>query len=125
MPLSLSNVWIHRATTPSDYVQVDVVAEAESYAAEGERQRRANGRFVTVVMPGVPRDLAFTIDRMSGANFDKLRTFVGVYVYIRDPRGRVIWGTIFGLQGEESLFSDEMLNVQFNLLQSGNQTGEV
>lgn len=125
MPLSLEGIWINLYSTPATNVNFNVVSEMESYQAEGERQRRASGRFVTIITPGVPKDLSFTADRLTRATYNTLLTFVGQFVFIRDPRGRVLWGTIFSVQGEESLFSDEILNVELSVLQSGLQTAEV
>lgn len=97
----LDHLWVHDATSPADFVRLDLDGERERSGVELEVRRYANGRRRTVRRPGRDQALSVTCEQVARADTDRLRELAGRLVLVREPRGRRFWGVFAGLDVDE------------------------
>ena len=97
--VTLTDLWIHLASNPSVYVKsFGFMGEDEVDEIGGEVRQYANGVDRIVSTSLKRRELAITLPAVERPDLERLRTFKGKTLFIRDPRSRLEWGTFFALQ---------------------------
>lgn len=115
--VTLTDLWLHSAADHSDFVRLAQNAEAEVYDQPVEVRRYANGRLRSVTRPGTQQTLTFTLPLVSRSDYDELLSRVGSLQLLRDQRGRILWGIIGEVDGDEDIFADRVQSVSFTFRQ--------
>lgn len=116
--VDLTELWIHRADDPTQYVTFDGGQAAGGVAKPGQPRVMANGRVRTVTAAGATEVLAYEVPNTPRATWQTLDDWVraGVLFMLRDAVGRVRWGSIFELGGPDLGDHGVSLSFQFQVI---------
>lgn len=114
--VTLKAVWLHSPTDLSDVLVLRQAAWSETYKPDVDLREYAGGVLRTVSTPTILESLAVTIPHVSRSDWLALRARTGIRQMMRDSRGRVWWGVISGLNGEERRTQDVVATVSFVFL---------
>jgi hypothetical protein len=105
--VNLETVLLAAYTDLSDVIELDVSAVGEQGGKRGEARWRANGRRVAVTQAGQKVEIPLTFDVVSDrALLATIRSWEGVLLLYRDPRGRKVWGLFWQPEIEENVAVD-------------------
>lgn len=94
--VSLTEVWVHDADDPSDYVTSDGFGEGgPTDSVVGEVRRYAQGRRRAVRRAGRTRRYRRTFPAVSDEWIDWMDDHIGSTVMVRDPKGRLFFGVFW------------------------------
>lgn len=83
---------------------------SRNYKTNGDVQQFAGGRFRSIALEGVAGTQTFMLRDVSSADIDKLKSWIGETVLVRDNRGRRMFGTFF-----EVGYTDRMLDGYYDV----------
>jgi hypothetical protein len=103
----LETVLLSRASDLADVIELDVSALSEQGGKRGEVRWRSNGRRVSVARAGRGTELPLTFDVVADRPLlDTIRSWEGVPLLYRDPRGRKVWCVFWQPEIEENVAVD-------------------
>lgn len=96
--VTLTEVWIHDAAEPSNYVTSDGFGTGgPTDAARGEVRTYAQGRRRVIRRAGRSRTYDRTFPAVSDAWLEWMGDHIGSTVMVRDPKGRLFFGVFWSL----------------------------
>lgn len=107
--VTLDNVHMHPVDDPDSQITAVLTSERESSNRAGTTRMYAGGRRRSVTRPGLTVDLDIGLQFLARATVNTLRDWVEneQLLVLREPRGRVLFGNVFGLQITEIAGTDE------------------
>jgi hypothetical protein len=103
----LETVLLAPASDLATGVELDVSALSEQGGSRGEVRWRANGRRVSVSRAGRGVEIPLTFDVVADRPLlDTIRSWEGVPLLYRDPRGRKVWCVFWQPDIEENVAVD-------------------
>lgn len=93
--LTLTKAWINRLDTGEAVSAQSSVDRTREHGITGEVRQYAGGRQRAVTRAGEQGSFQFTLRLVPAATVEKLRTWVGVPVLVRDWRGQAFYGVFF------------------------------
>ena len=100
--VTLDSIWMHDADDYSDFVQARAGSINVVSGSDGEVRTYAGGRQRLIRGPAQPRTLTVTLPNIERDVLDDVESRRGTVQMIRDGRGRVVFGTFFDLQLDET-----------------------
>ena len=98
----LDNVWVHLAGSPHEFVRAGAAtALSETDTAAGEVRHYAGGVARAVASSQRTRMVDVTFTEISRADFERLRSWAGLDVFLRDPLGRLMFGVFHSVDASE------------------------
>ena len=95
-------VWVHLADRPQEYVRAKAAtALSETDTVAGEVRHYAGGVARAVASSQRTRMVDVTFTEVPRADFERLRSWVGLDVFLRDPLGRLMFGVFHSVEGSE------------------------
>lgn len=98
--LELRHVWINLLST-GIAVHAYSSDRGRETGVDGEVRKYAGGRLRAVSSVGTRGTFAFKLRDLSDADIERLKSWYGQPVVVRDHRGRRYFGVYFGLQESE------------------------
>jgi hypothetical protein len=93
--LTLTRVWVNRIDTGEAVSAQSGIDRTREHSIVGEVRTYAGGRQRAVTQAGEQGQFQVTLRFLPFATVEKLRTWIGVPVYIRDARGQSFAGVFF------------------------------
>lgn len=92
--LTIDRIWINLAVSGADdYVKgLRDASESDSRSSVGRIVQYTGGRQRGITQKGVATGWSFTLRGVTAADTDKLASWIGQTVLVRDNRGRKVWG---------------------------------
>lgn len=90
--VTLKHVWIHNAADLSDFVVLPWSEMSVEPARKAEVRTRAGGRQVIVSSPARWRTATITFPLVDRTSLATLEDWCGTRVFVRDSRGRTMFG---------------------------------
>lgn len=95
--VALTELFLHDAVDPSDYVSLKHSDMQEETTAHGEKREYAGGRERLITRPGESGSYQVSTCPLGYDVIAELRARKGAVVMLRDTRGRLVYGTYFKL----------------------------
>lgn len=92
--VTLLSVFLHDAANLAQYLALDNCMElTEDASGPVDVRLYASGRIRRTTMRGVITNVALMFERCTRAQVDQLRDWQDTFLALRDPRGRVLYGS--------------------------------
>jgi hypothetical protein len=101
--VTLTQLYLHDAADLSDYLAINVQDLSDALSAGVSTRDYANGRTRMVSTPSTGSSVSVSLTLVTEADRAALEGWVGTYLMLREPRGRVRWGFYSGLSASELL----------------------
>ena len=95
--LTLRSLWLNRTDTGEAVSGASGRDRGTAYSIDGNVRKYANGRLRAVATTGVQTEITRTMVALDYATKEKLVTWLGVNVQLRDHRGNKWFGVFFTL----------------------------
>jgi hypothetical protein len=99
--LNLTRVWVNRIDTGEAVSAQSGIDRNRVHSITGEVRTYAGGRQRAITQAGEQGKFTVTLRFVTAVTVDKLRTWVGVPVYVRDARGQIFAGVFFAVPVSE------------------------
>lgn len=98
----LNEVWVHVADSPQEFVRATTTtALSETDTVAGEVRHYASGVARAVASSQRTRMLDVTFTEIPRVDFERLRSWAGLDVFLRDPLGRLLFGVFHSVDASE------------------------
>jgi hypothetical protein len=104
--LTLRSLWLNRTDTGEAISGPSGRDRGTTYTMDGERRRYANGRLRAVSTAGVGVEITRTMVALDYATKERLVSWLGVNVQLRDHRGNKWFGVFFTVAVSEYMRPD-------------------
>ena len=115
--VTLNELWIHDADDLSDYVRVRVSELSAPQEQAGEVREYAGGRRRIIRRKTRRREVSVELSNVDREVLPRLDDWAGRLLMLRDPRGRVMWGSFFSFSVEETRGLRDRVTVGFTFHQ--------
>lgn len=95
--VTLDRMWVHDATDLDTYLTFYTSDRSEDRTLAGTVRTYANGRQRIITSTGSSRTLPVTFPLVTSSELTQLEAWRGTMLMFRDHRGRLFFGTFFGL----------------------------
>lgn len=101
--VTLDRLWLHTASDLSTYRRFFTSGRSDDRSITGDVRTYANGRLRIVSRVGAKQQLGVTLEQVTDADLVTLESWRGVLLYLRDHRGRTLFGTYFSMKVDDYL----------------------
>lgn len=99
--LNLTMMWVNRLDTGDSVSGQSSIQRGRQHSVDGEVSTWAGGRQRASMTDGERGQFAFTLRILSLTTVEKLRTWIGIPVQVRDARGQRFFGVFFSVEPKE------------------------
>lgn len=114
--LALNLLWVNLVATGEGISGASQRGKTQSFTTDGKLVKSGNGRVRAISVAGEMAEFPYEYVVGTAAVRDKLRSWVGGIVQVRDNRGQKWYGTFFEIQVTEYLRTD-LYRVSFTFQQ--------
>ncbi len=93
--LILDKLWINLIDTGQGLAMFSTPGKQLSRSMKGEVRQYAGGRQRSIVSKGIKGSFSFNLEDVTQTQLDKLESWLGQTVVVRDTRGRRFFGVLF------------------------------